>query len=109
VRWHSRIVRAAVPKPPPYAAERISDLVHVIEASRTAPGEARRLLADVIVQLSSHHDNDFASRLGKAEGRMLDNPDLARQLVAEVISGIQQSVREHDTEEDHPWLKNKRP
>jgi hypothetical protein len=108
VKWHTKATKTAAPKPPSYAAERISDIVHATEVSRTAPGDAKRLLAAVIGQLSAHHDDEFASKLGKAEGRMLDNPDLARQLMAEVIVGIQASVRRHDQERSNPWLKNKR-
>ena len=107
MRWYGITTTAATIVPPAYAAERISDLVHVTEMSKTAPGDAKRLLESVIRQLSTHHNDEFASRLGKASGRILDNPDLARQIIAEVIGGINSAVRRHDQERVNPWRKKK--
>jgi hypothetical protein len=109
VKWYgiTATAAAAASAPPAYAAERISDLVHASEVSKVAPGEARKLLDVVISQFSSHHNEELASRLGKASGRILDNPDLARQIIAEVIGGINAAVRRHDKERSDPWRKQK--
>jgi hypothetical protein len=83
----------------------MSDLSHILEVARNSPGEARRLLGSMVRQLRLHHDDEFAARLSRAGDKMLDNPPLAMQIVAEVIGVMSAAIREHDEEKDNPWQK----
>lgn len=95
-------------KPPAYLLERISDLHYVIDLANNSPSEARRVLAHVITNLNTHHDDQFVMPLSLASSKMIDNPTSSKEIIGKVI-GMMLLAREElrRKEKTQPWKKKK--
>lgn len=101
---HSKNTKLAVSNPPAYMMERISDLRHACDLSNRAPGEAARVVRDVVKQLTAHHDDSYAKHLSVAADRMLDSPKKATEDIMRVIAVMLSEKEQHEAELE----KNKR-
>jgi RNase adaptor protein for sRNA GlmZ degradation len=97
MNWYSKTTLAAS-APPAYMLERISDLRHACDLSGRAPGEAKKVIMEVVSQLSVHNDSPYAKHLTDAAEKMLDSPKLATEAIKKVISVMISEKEEHDAE-----------
>jgi len=101
--YHLSNIKCAA-KPPAYLIERISDLKHACELSKTSPREANTVISAVISQLSEQHDEDFVAPLTEAARIMLDSPFRAKDAIEKVVSAMIAEKEIQDAErEDNKW------
>lgn len=103
MNWYRPLLIAN--KPPAYVVERISDLLHAVEISRTSPGGARSILSNVSSQLGIHMDSEYAQEIDNVSSLMLDSPAKARALLSVVIEKMLADKEEY-LRKDPPWAMN---
>ena len=96
MHWFRSLLKSAAIKPPAYMVERISDLRHAADISKSAPREAQRLIQRVMAQLDRQNDHDFAEKLKEAEKRVLDNPLAANLVIQDIITAMKIAKREDE-------------
>lgn len=108
MKWYQPFIKEAAAKPPTYLLERVSDLNHACEVAKTAPREANKIIAQVITDLSTQHDDVFAAPLQEAEKIMLDSPFRAISAVQKVVASmmLEKELKEDESEEKI-WNKSK--
>lgn len=104
MEWYKRLRREAS-KPPAYMVERISDLKHASDVSKTSPSSAKSILSTISSQFSTHDDEDYATLITEASKVVLDNPPRAREMIARAIVAIEADKREHDLEKLPRWKR----
>lgn len=104
MQWYSRICKYAQ-RPPAYLIERISDLEHAIELSKTSPSEASAVLAHVSQRLREHNDDEFAQTIDEAIQVMPDSPAKSQDIVAKVVGMmiLAKDLRE-DEDRKKSWM-----
>jgi len=108
MKWYAGRLTKMAAGPPAYLIERISDLRNASDVSKTAPGVARSLLREIIAQLESHNDKEFAAKLAQAERKMLDSPKMAREIIIQVVSAMLEARDVFQEEAKRPqWRKRK--
>ena len=80
MHWFRSLLKSAAIKPPAYMVERISDLRHAADISKSAPREAQRLIQ--------------REKLKEAEKRVLDNPLATNLLIQDIITAMKIAKRE---------------
>lgn len=85
MQWFVKLASKPTPRPPAYALERISDLDFASKVSKTAPGDAKEILAYVATSLRKHNDEDYARLVQDAAQIILDSPSKARRMIENVI------------------------
>lgn len=85
--------------------ERISDLRHASDVSKTSPSSARSILSTISSQFRSHEDEDFATLITEASKVVLDNPARAREMIARAIVAIESEKQEFDLEKLPKWKR----
>jgi hypothetical protein len=90
-------------KPPAYVVERISDLRHAIDVSKTSPGAARSILGRIASDLSTHHDSEYVTAIEEASRILIDSPDRARGLIAHVVASMLKHKEQRENEKGNPW------
>ena len=106
MRWYKRIFTAS--KPPSYVLERVSDLSHAAEVSKTSPSNAKSLINEVVSQLEAQADQEYVDELMAACDIMLDSPSRARALVEVVTGNMMMDKQYGDSDKEMPWLANLR-
>lgn len=106
MKWYAPTILKVAAKPPSYMVERISDLQHACDVSKTSPREANTIISHVIGQLSVHHDDAFIPPLKEAGRIMLDSPTRAAQAIEQVVAAMvaEKEIMESAKEEDK-WTK----
>lgn len=98
MQWYSRLYKEAQ-RPPAYLIERISDLEHAIEVSRTSPTDAKAIIQHVADRLRTHHDIEYADTLDEAVKALSDSPARSSAIISKVISMMILSKDLHDEAE----------
>ena len=104
MEWYNRLRREAS-KPPAYLVERISDLKHASDVSKTSPSSAKSILSTISSQLRSHQDDEYAVLITEASKVVLDSPARAREMIARAIVEMEADKRDHDTEKLPAWKR----
>lgn len=107
MNWYS--MKKTASRPPAYIEERISDLEHAIELTKTSPQEARQAIARIIQNLSSQHDDEYVVALQGAADKMFDNPGSAREMMSSLTRAMLSDKRRkaiEDEEKGRSWMKS---
>jgi hypothetical protein len=85
--------------------ERISDIRHASDVSRTSPGNAKSILEKVISQLTRQHDDEeeYVKPLKRASEILLDSPRKARDLIMLVCEAMEADKEEKLRDDAEPW------
>lgn len=103
MEWYTNYKKRLASKPPAYVLERISDLRHAIDVSKTSPSTAKSILSRLVAQLSSHHDNEYVNAIEDASKAILDNPVRARSIIAYVVQTMSDDKDAHDSKKTNTW------
>lgn len=93
-------------KPPSYLVERISDLQHASDLTKTSPSEAKLVISRVISQLSDHHDDQFATPLKDVLRILLDSPRRAKEAIGKIVATMLAEREDQETELRDKWTKS---
>lgn len=107
MNWYCEYNKRLASKPPSYVVERISDLRHAIDVSKTSPSNAKSILARLISQLNQHLDNEYVTAIEDASRAILDNPVRARNIIAYVVQNMADDKELHEKKETSKWKKKK--
>lgn len=106
MQWYtSRFKKEIELSPPSYLIERISDLEYANKISIKSPSEAKKVLANIIHNLETHHDDDYVIMLTPAFQKMLDSPTSSKKIISRVIGMMVVARDEAELKEAKKWKK----
>jgi hypothetical protein len=108
LEWYTEYNRRLASKPPAYVVERISDLRHALDVSKTSPSTARIILNRLVAQLSVHRDNEYVNAIEDASKAVVDNPVRARSIIAYVVQTMISDKDAHDSQKTNTWKWKKK-
>lgn len=109
MRWYNGHFLKQASSPPAYLRERISDLNHAADVSKTSPSNAKSILNRISSQLMKHNDIEYAKLVEEASKVVLDSPLKARGIISRAIRDMEADKDEHDMQENKNGRKQTSP